>query len=254
MGEGGAGSDVASIKTHGTFDGDDYVALAPSRRMSVVLAWFETRAKSALLTMRTTGGAENDHALSLPRGALVPAALDAGRARAGLRIENAAVPAAGVRQGIPRAQSARHHSPDDRRRNQDDGVLRHLSLSRYKIRTDAADRWRRRAGLWRIPELDVFQRCDADLSANAGAALQPARARGTAQSAGGRRLRQMVPRPAAGCRSRHRQGRDVVRRSVHRGRYRHRLRAAARRKHRAIKGFRAQRRRLLAALAGARWI
>jgi len=31
--------------------------------------------------MRTTEGTENDHALSLPRGALVPAALDAGRAR-----------------------------------------------------------------------------------------------------------------------------------------------------------------------------
>jgi len=34
------------------------------------------------------------------------------------------------------------------------------------------------------------------------------------------------------------QGRDVVRRSLHCGRYRHRLRAEARRKHRAVKGFR----------------
>src|SRR5882724_9321277 len=215
--------------------------------------WMAGTSPAMTYTMRTTEGTENDHALSLPRGALVPAALDAGRARAGLRVENAAVPAAGIRQGVSCAQSARHHSADDRRRNQDDGVLRHLSLSRYKIRTDAADRWRRRAGLWRIPELDVFQRCDADFPANAGAALQPARARGTAQSAGGRRLRQVVPRPAAGGRSRHWQGRDVVRRSLHCGRYRHRLRAEARRKHRAVKGFRAQRRRLLATLAGARW-
>src|SRR6267154_2520509 len=209
MGEGGAGSDVASIKTHGTFDGDDYVALAPSRRMSVVLAWFETRAKSALLTMRTTGGAENDHALSLPRGALVPAALDAGRARAGLRIENAAVPAAGVRQGISRAQSARHHSPHDRRRNQNDGVLRHLSLSRHPLWPDAADCRPRRAGLWRIPELDVFQRCDADLSANAGAALHPARTGRAPQSAGGDRLCEVVPRPAAGGGGCDRQGGDA---------------------------------------------
>src|SRR5712664_3653802 len=106
--------------------------------------------------MRTTEGTENDHALSLPRGALVPAALDAGRARAALRPENAAVPAAGVRQGIPRAQPARHHSVDDRRRNQNDGVLGHLSLSRHEIWTDAIGGRPRRAGLWRIPELDVF--------------------------------------------------------------------------------------------------
>ena len=30
-----------------------------------------------------------------------------------------------------------------------------------------------RTGLWRVPELVVFQRCHADLSANSGAALQP---------------------------------------------------------------------------------
>ena len=66
------------------------------------------------------------------------------------------------------------------------------------------------------------------------------------------RLRQMVPRAAAGRRSRDRQGRDAVRRPLHRGRYRDRLRAAACRKHRAGKGFRAQRRRLLAAPAAAR--
>ena len=39
------------------------------------------------------------------------------------------------------------------------------------------------------------------------------------------RLRQMVPRPVAGGRSRRRQSRNAVRRSVHRGRYRDRLRA-----------------------------
>ena len=55
-----------------------------------------------------------------------------------------------------------------------------------------------RAGLWRLPELDVFQRRHADLSANAGAPLQPARARRAAQSAGRRRLRQMVPRTGCG--------------------------------------------------------
>ncbi len=65
-------------------------------------------------------------------------------------------------------------------------VLRHLSLSRHQIWPDAAGRRRRRAGLWRVPELDVFQRRHADLSANAGAALQPARAGGAAQSAGRR--------------------------------------------------------------------
>src|SRR5450631_2606800 len=120
----------------------------------------------------------DDYTLSLPRGALVSAAVDAGRTGARLRAQNAAVPAAGVRQGISRAQSARHDTPDDRRRNQDDGVFRHLSLSRREVWTDAADGWPRRAGLWRLPELDVFQRCDADLSADAGAALHRARARG----------------------------------------------------------------------------
>ena len=48
------------------------------------------------------------------------------------------------------------------------------------------------------------------------------------------------------------QGGDAVRRSVHRGRYRDRLRAAACRKYRACKGFRTQRRRLLATPAAAR--
>jgi branched-chain amino acid transport system substrate-binding protein len=42
-------------------------------------SWFETRAKSAPLTMKTTEGTENDHALSLPCRALVPAGVDAGR-------------------------------------------------------------------------------------------------------------------------------------------------------------------------------
>ena len=74
--------------------------------------------------------------------ALVPAAVDAGRDGAALRAEDAAVPAAGVRQGISRAQSARHHSLHDRRRNQNDGVLRHLPLSRHPVWTDAADRRR----------------------------------------------------------------------------------------------------------------
>src|SRR5260370_25731932 len=129
-----------------------------------------------------------------------------------------------------------------------------LSLSRHPLWTDAAGCRRRRAGLWRIPELDVFQRCDADLSANAGAPLQPARARGAAQSASGNRLRQMVSGPAAGCRSRDRQGGDARRRSVHRGRYRHRLRAAAGRNPPAGKGFPAECRRLLATTAGPPWL
>ena len=42
------------------------------------------------------------------------------------------------------------------------------------------------AGLWRVPELDVFLRRHADLSADAGAPLQPARAGGTPQPAGRR--------------------------------------------------------------------
>ena len=95
-----------------------------------------------------------------------------------------------------------------------------------------------RSGLWRVPELDVFQRRHADLSANAGAEIQPARAGGTAQPAGGRRLRQMVPRPAAGGRGRHRRMPEtLVRRPVHRGRYRQRLCAAAGRQYRARQGF-----------------
>src|SRR5450631_2837305 len=102
------------------------------------LSWFETRAKSALLTMRIIEETFDDHALSLPRGALVPSAVDAGRDGATLRAENAAVPPKGLRQGISRAQSARHHSADDRRRDQNDGIFRHLPLSRYPARTDAA--------------------------------------------------------------------------------------------------------------------
>src|SRR5260370_39544916 len=98
------------------------------------------RAKSALLTMRMIEGTEqHDHALSLRRGALVSPALDAGRARAALRPQNAAVSAAGIRQGIPRYQSARHDSFHDRRRDKNDGVLRHLSLSRHPLWADAAD-------------------------------------------------------------------------------------------------------------------
>ena len=86
------------------------------------------------------------------------------------------------------------------------GICHYLGT---RLWTDAADCRPRRAGLWRVPELDVFQRRHADLSANAGAALQPARAGGAAQSASRRRLCQMVLGPAAGCRSRDRQGRDA---------------------------------------------
>ena len=93
---------------------------------------------------------------------------------------------------------------------------------------------RRRSRLWRLPELDVFQRCHADLSANAGAEIQPARAGGAPQPAGGRRLRQMVPRPAAGGGGSHRQCRNPVRRPVYRGRHRQRLCVAA---GRAISGW-----------------
>ena len=46
----------------------------------------------------------------------------------------------------------------------------------------------------------------------------------------------------------------LVARSLHRGGYRHRLRLAPCREHRACQGFRAKRRRLLAAPAVARWI
>src|ERR1039458_1310694 len=62
----------------------------------------------------------------------------------------------------------------------------------------------------------------------------------------------MVPRALTGCRSRDREGRDAVCRPVHRGRHRDRLRIAACRKYRACKGFRAQRRRILATPAAAR--
>ena len=82
--------------------------------------------------------------------------------------------------------------------------------------------------------------------------IQPARAGGAPQSAGRRRLRQMVPRPAAGGRGRDRQGRDAVRGPLYRGRYRQRLCAAAGRQYRARQGFRAQCRGLLGAVAGAR--
>src|SRR6476646_1299322 len=95
-------------------------------------------------------GMTDDYALSLPRRALVPAAVDAGRDGVALRPQNAAVPATGIRQGVPCAQPARHHSPDDRRRDQNDGVLRHLSLFRREIWPDPADRRRRRTGLWRV--------------------------------------------------------------------------------------------------------
>ena len=124
-------------------------------------------------------------------------------------------------------------------------VLRHLSLSRHQIRSDAAGRRHRRTGLWRVPELDVFQRRHADLSANAGAPLQPARARGAAQSAGRDRLCQMVPGPACGRRGRNRQCRNAMRRPLHRRRYRDRLCAAAGRQYWACQGFWAQCQRLI---------
>src|SRR6266481_2292644 len=73
-------------------------------------------------------------------GTLVPAALDARGNGIAVRAQDAAVPAAGIRQGISRAQSARHYSVSHRRRDRNDGVLRHLSLSRHQIRPDAADR------------------------------------------------------------------------------------------------------------------
>ena len=98
-----------------------------------------------------------------------------------------------------------------------------------------------------------FSRRHADLSADAGAAIQPARARGAAQSAGRRRLRQMVPRPAAGGRSRDRQGRDAVRRTALPrpiSPIGYALRLAG--QYRAGQGFRAQCRRLLGPVAGAR--
>src|SRR6202011_3685037 len=93
------------------------------------------RLQSALCKMTGTlpGMNQNrgchDHALSLRRGALVPAAVDAGRTGPNLRSKNAAVSAARIRQGISRTQSARHHSTHDRWRNQNDGVLGNLSLS-----------------------------------------------------------------------------------------------------------------------------
>ena len=68
------------------------------------------------------------------------------------------------------------------------------------------------------------------------------------------RLRQMVPGPAAGGRGRHRQRGDAVRRPLYRGRYRDRLCAAAGRKYRTGQGFRAERRRLLAAPADPRGV
>ena len=109
-----------------------------------------------------------------------------------------------------------------------------------------------RSGLWRVPELDVFQRRHVDLSANAGAEIQPARAGGAAQPAGGRRLRQMVPGPAARGRGGHGQCGNAVRRAVHRRRHRQRLCAAAGRQYRARQGFRTQCRGLLGPVAGTR--
>src|ERR1700686_435680 len=113
-------------------------------------------ARTSPAMTKTERDETDDYALRLRRRALVPSALDAGRTRSSLRAQDAAVPAAGVRQGISRAQSARHHSLHGRWRNQNDGVLRHLPLSRYQIRPDAAGRGRRRSGLWRLPELDVL--------------------------------------------------------------------------------------------------
>ena len=80
-------------------------------------------------------------------------------------------------------------------------------------------------GLWRVPELDVFLRRHADLPADPGAPLQPARAGGAAQSAGRDRLCQMVPGAAARGGGSDRKVRDAVRRPFHRSRHRDRLRA-----------------------------
>jgi citronellyl-CoA dehydrogenase len=88
----------------------------------------------------TEKGMPDDHALSLRRRPLVPPALDAGGDGPRLQVEDAAVPAACLRQGISRHQSARHHSLHDRWRCQNDGVVRHLLLSRHQIRPDAAGR------------------------------------------------------------------------------------------------------------------
>ena len=134
-------------------------------------------------------------------------------------------------------QSARHHSLSDRRRHTDDGVFRHLSLSRHPIRADAAGGQRRRAGVWRVFELDVFQRRHADLSANPGAALQPARTGGPAQSASRGRLRQMVLGPAARGRDRDRKAETLCAGRFTAADIVDRLCAAARREHRACRDF-----------------
>ena len=53
------------------------------------------------------------------------------------------------------------------------------------------------SGLWRVPELDVFQRCHADLSADAGAPLQPS---SSPRSGAIRRSRATMPSGSwAGC-------------------------------------------------------
>src|ERR1700733_10682786 len=85
-----------------------------------------------------TEAERHDHALSLRRGALVPAAMDARRARTALRPQDAAVPAKGFCQGISRPQSARHHSAAARWRYADDGICWNFALSSGALRTDAA--------------------------------------------------------------------------------------------------------------------
>ena len=138
----------------------------------------------------------------------------------------------------------------DRWRNQNDGVLRHLSLSRHPLWADAAVGRCRRAGLGAFLNWMYFS--DATLTFPQTLVLRYSQLepeeRRNPQVAGDYakwflgRLRAVEA--ATG------QRRDAVRRPVHRGRYRDRLCAAAGREYRACQGFRAQRRGLLAAPAG----
>jgi len=97
--------------------------------------------------------------------------VDAGGARAAVRAEDAAVPAAGLGARLPCDQSARHHPASARRRYAHDRKRGDCALSRHPLRADAVERGRGQAGLRRFSQLAAFRQGSADVPADAGAAV-----------------------------------------------------------------------------------
>ena len=154
-------------------------------------------ARGARAARQAAGRRRHDHPVPLHERALVPGAVDAGGAGPALRPAHAALPAAGAEARVPGDQPAGHDPAADRRRFAPDRIGRDLPVPGGEAFAARAERRARRGGLCRLPELPALRRGDADLPADAAAALRPVRAARAPPAAGGRRLRQVVPGAAA---------------------------------------------------------